>query len=176
MIEQDLLGEWLMSRTRNYMFVLWADRFDESAATVFVTEFRIAGLRTKLVSLVSHASAGAYGLALAPDLTLDQALPLAGRAACVVIPGGAAAVKRLGDDPRLRIFLAEAHAQGALFVVGTDGEGALGGILGGGVSPVNVLAFSGRAGLVECAGRVARRFTPVAPSTRTPQFSLPALL
>ena len=65
-----------MSRTRHYMFVLWADRFDESAATVFVTEFRIAGLRTKLVSLVSHASAGAYGLALAPDLTLDQALAL----------------------------------------------------------------------------------------------------
>ena len=87
-----------MSGTRSYMFVLWADRFDKSAATVFVTEFRIAGLRTKLVSLVSHASAGAYGLALAPDLTLDQALPLAGRAACVVIPGGAAAIRRLGDD------------------------------------------------------------------------------
>ena len=56
MTEQGLLGEWLMSRTRSYMFVLWADRFDESAATVFVTEFRIAGLHTKLVSLVSPVS------------------------------------------------------------------------------------------------------------------------
>lgn len=165
-----------MSRTRDYMFVLWADRFDESAATVFVTEFRIAGLRTKLVSLVSHASAGANGLALAPDLTLDQALPLAGRAACVVIPGGAAAVKRLGDDPRLRVFLAEAHAHGALFVVGVDGEGALGGIVGGASAPLNVLAYSGRADLVECAGRVARRFTPIAASNSTRQVSLPALL
>ena len=121
-----------MSRTHSYMFVLWADRFDEFAATVFVTEFRIAGLRTKLVSLVSHASAGAYGLALAPDLTLDQALPLACRAACVVIPGGAAAVQPAGRRPAVRIFLAEAHARGALFVVGIDGERALGGILGGG--------------------------------------------
>ena len=54
MTEQGLLGEWLMSRTRNYMFVLWADRFDESAATVFVTEFRIAGLCTKLVLSLIH--------------------------------------------------------------------------------------------------------------------------
>ena len=165
-----------MSGTRDYMFVLWADRFDKFAATVFVTEFRIAGLRTKLVSLVSHASAGAYGLALAPDLTLDQALPLAGRAACVVIPGGAAAIRRLGDDPRLRVFLAQAQARGALFVVGMDGERALGGILGGGMLPLNVLAFSGRAGLVECAGRVARRLAPIAASKSTQQVSLPTLL
>lgn len=165
-----------MYGTRDYMFVLWADRFDESAATLFVTEFRIAGLRTKLVSLVSHASAGAHGLALAPDLTLDQALPLAGRAACVVIPGGAAAIRRLGDDPRLRVFLAQAQARGALFVVGLDGEGALGGILGGGVSPIDVLAYPGRAGLLDCAGRVTRRLAPGFVSDRSVQGSLPASL
>ena len=165
-----------MAKTRDYMFVLWADRFDESAAAVFVTEFRIAGLRTKLVSLVSHASVGAFGLALAPDLTLDQALPLAGRAACVVIPGGAAAIRRLGDDPRLRDFVAQAHARGALFVVGRDGEGALGGLLGGGVAPESVLAFPGRADLVECAGRVTRRLAPGFVPAGSVTGSLPALL
>jgi hypothetical protein len=165
-----------MAQQRDYMFVLWADRFDESAAAVFVTEFRIAGLRTKLVSLVGHASAGSFGLALAPDLTLDQALPLAGRAACVVIPGGAAAIRRAGADPRLRDFVAQAHARGALFVVGRDGEGALGGLLGGGVAPPAVQTLPGRADLVECAGRVARRWMPDFTSTSSVLGSLPAPL
>lgn len=165
-----------MTRRRNYMFVLWAERFDESAASVFVTEFRLAGLRTKLVSLVSHASAGACGLALAPDLTLDQALPLAARAACVVIPGNATAIRRLGDDPRLRDFLTQAHRCGALFVVGAGGEGALGGVLGGAIAPVDVLAFPGRPDLVEYAGRVTRQLAPDLMSGRSRRGSLPALL
>lgn len=165
-----------MVAANDYIFVLWADRFDESAATIFVTEFRMAGMRTKLVSQVSHASVGAYGLALSPDLTLDQAMPFAHRAACVVIPGGEAALRRLGTDPRLRDFLTQASAHGALFVVGSDGEWALGGILGGEASPDKVLAFSGRSALVDCAGRVARRLALRLPSGNYAPSSLPALL
>lgn len=176
MDKQGHKGVRLMAFTHEYIFVLWADRLDESAATVFVTEFRMAGLRTKLVSLVSHASAGAFGLALAPDLTLDQALPLAGQAACVVIPGGAAAIRRLGADPRLRSFLTQASAHGALFVVGADGERALGGVLGGGGAPDTVLAFPERPELVEYAGRVVRRLAFLEPASPTLPRSLPASL
>ena len=56
-----------MSKPDNYIFVLWADKFEEVTATVFITELRKAGLRAKLVGLTRQQTSGAYGLALAPD-------------------------------------------------------------------------------------------------------------
>jgi len=102
-------------------FVLWADRFDETLAALFVAELRKAGLRVKLVSLASQPSSGAYGLTLVPDLTLEQALPLAHQASCVVIPCGDAGLKRLKNDPRLQAFLVQTHEAGATFVVNQSG-------------------------------------------------------
>lgn len=102
-------------------FVLWADRFDEALAALFVAELRKAGLRVKLVSLASQPSSGAYGLTLVPDLTLEQALPLVGQASCVVIPCGAAGLKRLKNDPRLQEFLVQAHNADAAFIVHQSG-------------------------------------------------------
>jgi transcriptional regulator GlxA family with amidase domain len=103
------------------VFVLWADRFDETLAALFVAELRKAGLRVKLVSLAGQPSSGAYGLTLVPDLTLEQALPMAQQASCVVIPCGDAGLKRLKNDPRIQQFLVQTHAAGAMFVVDQSG-------------------------------------------------------
>ncbi|MFZ2359376.1 MAG: DJ-1/PfpI family protein [Anaerolineae bacterium] len=107
------------------VFVLWADRFDETLAALFVAELRKAGLRVKLVSLAGQPSPGAYGLTLVPDLSLEQALPLAQQASCVVIPCGAAGLKRLKNDPRLQEFLVETHSAGATFIVHQSGAADL---------------------------------------------------
>lgn len=102
-------------------FVLWADRFDETLAALFVAELRKAGLRVKLVSLAGQPSSGAYGLTLVPDLTLEQALPMAPQASCVVIPCGDAGLKRLKNDPRLQAFLVQTHEAGATFIIHQSG-------------------------------------------------------
>lgn len=106
-------------------FVLWADRFDETIAALFVAELRKAGLRVKLVSLAGQPSSGAYGLTLVPDLTLEQALPLAQQASCVVIPCGDAGLKRLKSDPRLQEFLARTQDADAVYVVNQLGTSEL---------------------------------------------------
>lgn len=107
-----------MPKSRDYVFVLWGDQFDGVAATIFVTELRKAGLRVKIVGLASRRLSGTHGLALVPDLTLDQALPLAGRAICLIIPHTSPGLKRLQNDPRLREFLSRAQANNARFVIG----------------------------------------------------------
>lgn len=106
-----------MPRSEDLTFVLWADRFDEAATALFVTELRKAGLRVRLLSMNTHVTAGAHGLALVPDLTLEQAMPLAGRARCVVVPAETGTVRTLQDDPRVQDFLALASANGACIVM-----------------------------------------------------------
>ncbi len=107
------------------IFVLWETSFEETPATIFVTELRSAGLRVKVVGLNSKPTAGAHGLALVPDLTLEKALPLAGQARYVIIPYGAASAQQLSYDPRLRIFLEQAHQQGAQLITNPAGAAAL---------------------------------------------------
>lgn len=102
---------------REYIFVLWADNFEEVAATVFVSELREAGLRVKIVGLTGLRSRGAHGLVLVPDLTLDQALPLACQASCLVIPCLASNFKSLKNDPRLPKFFEQIQSVQARFVI-----------------------------------------------------------
>ncbi len=111
-----------MPKSHEYVFVLWGDRFDETAATVFVTEMRQVGLRVKVVGLNHRKLGGAHGLALVPDLTLEQALPLASSAICMVIPCTSRNVKQLKNDPRLRDFFSLAHSNNARFIVGKLGQ------------------------------------------------------
>ncbi|NJN98486.1 MAG: DJ-1/PfpI family protein [Anaerolineales bacterium] len=75
-----------MARHRDYVFVLWADQFEEAPATIFVTELREAGLRVKVVGATPAPISGLHGLALVPDLTLDQALTLLAQVICLIIP------------------------------------------------------------------------------------------
>lgn len=107
-----------MLKSKDYIFVLWSDGFDEMVATAFITQLREAGLLVKVVGLSLKQIAGAHGLALIPDLTLDQALLLATQATCVIIPTARARSKRLNNDPRLRQFFEQASSNQAEFITG----------------------------------------------------------
>ena len=106
-----------MSNSNGYIFLLWGERFEEAVATIFVTELREAGLRVKMVGLTLRRISGSHGLVLVPDLTLDQALPLATQATCLVIPHSTYGLKRLKNDPRLREFFDQALANQARLVL-----------------------------------------------------------
>jgi putative intracellular protease/amidase len=107
-----------MSRPHDYIFVLWADKFEEATAAIFVTELRKVGLLVKVVGLTYQQTGGAYGLALAPDFTLEQALPLAANTSCLIIPCSLRIAKRLKNDPRLRDFIDQLRSNKAKFVIG----------------------------------------------------------
>lgn len=111
--------------TQPTIFLLWETLFEETPATIFVTELRSAGLRVKVVGLNSKPTAGAHGLALAPDLTLDAAMPLANQARYIIIPYGGGGPHRLRYDPRVRAFLEQALAQGAQLITNSAGVVAL---------------------------------------------------
>jgi len=111
-----------MLKTRDYVFVLWGDGFDETVATIFVTELREAGLLVKVVGLTPRQISGARGLALVPDLTLDQALPLAAQAIGLIIPAAAGQSQWLNNDPRLGQFFEQASSNQARFVMGSRPE------------------------------------------------------
>jgi hypothetical protein len=111
-----------MSKYRDYVFLLWGDGFDEAVATILVTELRKAGLRVKVVGLTPRQIGGAYGLALVPDLTLDQALPLASQAICLIIPSRLSWSKYLHNDPRICQLIEQANPGQTKLVVGTWDE------------------------------------------------------
>jgi hypothetical protein len=83
-----------------------------------LSELRNAGLPVKLVSLARKTITGLYGLTLLPDLTLEQALPMASQAISIIIPSGSQGVKQLENDPRLAGFFKKAQANNAEFVIG----------------------------------------------------------
>lgn len=114
-----------MAKTQDTCFVLWAERFDEAAAVLFVTEFRKAGLRTSLVRAGGQSDAGANGLALSPDMSIDQACALAHRAVCVVVPCDTPAVQQLRSDPRVGEFLDIAQASQSRLVTGQPADSSI---------------------------------------------------
>ena len=112
-----------MGRSQPIVFVLWSHHFEEAPAVIFVSELRQAGLCVKVVSLQGRPMAGIHGLALVSDMTLGQALPLAGKASCVVMPCTTRQVTQLRSDPRLTDFFQQTAANHALFVIGQDQTG-----------------------------------------------------
>ncbi|MEZ4677394.1 MAG: hypothetical protein R2932_24570 [Caldilineaceae bacterium] len=78
---------------------------------LIVTAMRAAGLRVWVVGMSGKRIGGLYGLQLVADLALDEALPLADQAACVVVPCPIELLGRFLHDPRLRIFLETATVQ-----------------------------------------------------------------
>lgn len=105
-----------MPKFSDTVFVLLGDWFDEVVAAVFVTELRGMGLRVKTISLAPRVS-GSHGLVLAPDLTLEQSLPLISKAICLVIPHSLADIRHFRNDPRVYQLFHLAHANGAKFVL-----------------------------------------------------------
>lgn len=106
-----------MSKNRKYILVLWSNNFDEADAAFFVARLRAAGLKVKLVSISGPRSKGSQGLKFVPDINLSQALLLAGRIICIIVPGGEEVMLCLESDPRIRILFEQAQANGAYFVI-----------------------------------------------------------
>lgn len=112
-----------MPKTKDYIFVLWDQGFDERVATIFVTTLRDAGLLVKVVGLTVHQIRGARGLALTPDLPLDQALSLMPQVICLIIPTNFRGHKRFEIDPRIDALFERVQAQGIKVVMGQGGDG-----------------------------------------------------
>lgn len=110
-----------MPNARTYVFVLWGEQCEELTAAVFVSELRGAGLLVKIVGLSGLRAAGTRGMALVPDITLGEALLLAPRAACVILPCASTTLMRLAHDPRLQEFCEQALTNQAQFVVASSG-------------------------------------------------------
>jgi hypothetical protein len=107
-----------MFASKAYVFVLWGDGFDEAVAAIFVTQLREVGLPVRVVGLTSRQIHGNRGLALVPDMTLDEALPLADQTSCLIIPSKSRWIEQYKYDPRIRKFLQLANANNAKFVIG----------------------------------------------------------
>lgn len=140
-----------MPKSRGWVAVLWGDNFDETAATIFVTEFREAGLWAKVVGLSPPYISGSHGLVLMPDLTLDQALTSAQDAIGVVIPHASPGIKRLKNDPRLQTFCEQAAKNEAKFVVGWLDEADLGDLVLFPLGEKNLVIYPTSENLVEFA-------------------------
>ncbi|MBV7326852.1 hypothetical protein KFU94_01045 [Chloroflexi bacterium TSY] len=107
-------------RTYPYIFVLWGDKFEEAPAALFTIKLREAGLRVSVVGLGGRCAEGIHGLTLYSDLTLDQALLRANKATCIIIP--CRSIHRLGNAPRIRDLIYQAHRSNAKFVIGQVDE------------------------------------------------------
>ena len=144
-----------MASRAGSVLVLWAPRFDEVTAAVFVAGLRSAGLRVALVSLSRQPVGGSHGLSLVPDLTLEDVLPLAGEVACVVIPCNSPDVRRLARDPRVRELLCQVQAHRAAVVVGQAAAPILAELQLTLPSNGDLLTFAPGEGLAQFAGELA---------------------
>jgi len=99
------------------VLVLWGQGFDEIAASIFVAELRRLGKRVKLVGLNQQHIAGQHGLTLVPDLPLGQALSVANRIQCIIVPAPLAALQQFSYDPRLAELVGLAAHNQAFVVV-----------------------------------------------------------
>lgn len=141
-----------MNAAHREVWVLWAERFDEATAALFVTEMRAAGLRTRLVSLGRRVAAGSHGLALVADWTLEEALAQRQDVACLVIPAQMEGWQRLINDPRVNILFDRLASGRAALVIGPP-EGAS---LAQGVG-LTWEAYAPGPELIETAQRCAQR-------------------
>jgi putative intracellular protease/amidase len=107
-----------MTNPKRYIFVLWSDGFDEVVTAMFVTQLREAGLLVRVVGLLPGQISGARGLALGPDLRLDQALALAAQVQCLIIPSISRWSERFNSDPRLNQLVEQLNANQAIYVMG----------------------------------------------------------
>ena len=108
----------LARKSPPYVFVLWGERFDEPIATHCITRLRQAGLTVKVVGLRGHSSIGTNGVALVPELLLQDALLQASRAVCIIVPCTSPYIGHIDNDPRVRRLFAMAQTNNARFVTG----------------------------------------------------------
>ncbi len=69
--------------------------------------------RVYLVGVSGRRTRGSYGVAVTPDIGLDEALGLVQEAALVIIPCGEDALHVFHRDPRFDVLLVQAEKSGA---------------------------------------------------------------
>ncbi len=97
-----------------YLFL--ANGFEEIEALTPVDMLRRAGLEVVTVGVGGKVITGAHGIAVAADITTDEALELAKKkpAELVVLPGGMPGAANLRADEAVKAIVTEAHANGKL--------------------------------------------------------------
>jgi len=153
-----------MSKNRKYILVLWSNSFDEADAAFFVARLRAAGFMVKLVSISGPRSKGSQGLKFVPDINLSQALLLAERLICIIIPGGQEVMLSLESDPRIRILFEQAQVNPTYFVIRQLGSypAIESSLLSSAVLSNTLLVYSSYASLIEFVEDLAALLTHTA--------------
>jgi len=110
-----------MSEPHPRVLVLWGSRCEEFAVGLFVAALRRCRVAVQIVGVSGRAMAGDYGVALVPDVSLCDVLPLMDSVRYVIIPCDVRSLRALRRDPRLERLLRDAHAQEATFIVRDKG-------------------------------------------------------
>ncbi len=134
-----------------YSVVLWGASFEETVAVIFIAAFRQAGLPVQVIGLIGPQAAGVHGLALHPDISLSDGLPLASQTNCVLIPCNATVTRRIENDPRLLTFFAEAALNDALFIVSEGNAIAMTSLYNLPIPPVRIVTYATHQNLIELA-------------------------
>ncbi len=88
------------------VYILLAPGFEEAEALVPADLLRRANIETALVSLKGETVTGSHGITVAADTTLDK-VDLS-KAEMIVLPGGGAGVKNLGEEPAVEKLVRQA--------------------------------------------------------------------
>lgn len=94
------------------VFVLWGEGCDETLAVAWVSRLRAEGRRVYLVGVSGRRTRGSYGVSVAPDIGLDEALTLADQAALVIVPCAEDVLHVFHRDPRFDELLMVAGKAG----------------------------------------------------------------
>jgi len=98
---------------RDAVFVLWGEGCDEVLAVAWVSRLRAEGRRVYLVGVSGRRTRGSYGVSVAPDIGLEEALGLVQKATLVIIPCGEDVLHLFHRDPRFDELLVLAEKSDA---------------------------------------------------------------
>ena len=95
----------------------------------YLFRLRSAGINVKVVGLHGQTITGAHDITLKPDIYLDEAIRLASRTACLIIPTDLSMLDSFSHDARLSRFLAAVRDCDARILVGGIETGEAGSLL-----------------------------------------------
>lgn len=143
------------------MFVLWGEHFFESAAVIFATMFREAGLCVKLIGIHGLQAAGRNRVSVQADLSVTAALELANRGCAIVLPCSQAALRRMSNDPRLHQLFQQVAGNGACFFIPPELPTTDSCLKGLGVPPQLVIQYAGEDELIRFVQQLAPQLAAI---------------
>ncbi|MCB9137795.1 MAG: hypothetical protein H6642_05550 [Caldilineaceae bacterium] len=105
-----------------YVLIIWGKGFDEVDAITFASAMRQSGMRTKIVGIDGANRTGNLGIALMPDMTLEQGIELLSLTVCIILPCHSRQWHRLTQDPRYRMLMQTAAERNIYMVFREDGR------------------------------------------------------